>query len=199
MIRTLASALLFLALTSPSFAQHLGLKVGYNHANVILSPEPMNFVTAKSGFHVGLVLPQIDLTEKVGLRPELQYSLQGFDVGSVGKASFHYVALPVLANLQVTPELSLQLGPQVSYLADARLGIGSDLFSISYNKAFHRIDLSGAAGMEYKVSDKMSIGGRYVLGFSNVNKDFDLGQNTSFNDFFELRNTNAQVYITFGF
>ena len=180
-------------------AQSIAFKGGYSHSDVILSPLPVSLVSPKNAFHFGIVMHDLNLTEKMAIQPELLYSMQGFDVGSIGNVSFHYLSMPVLLNMKMADNVSLLVGPQVSYLADARIGIGSDLFSISYKNAFNPIDVSLVGGMEYKVNNQFSVGGRYVLGMTDVNKDFQISSNHTFNDYVSLKNTNIQLYVTFAF
>ncbi|MES2794498.1 MAG: porin family protein [Bacteroidota bacterium] len=202
-------------LVSTSFAQGVGFnagkynnnsetsdspfsfKIGYNLANVLVSPEPMGLVDAKNGLHAGVVFNNIKLANKISIQPELLYSMQGFKIGGLGNVGLHYISLPVLIKLDMGSNASLLFGPQVSYLANARIGIGNDLFSVSYDGLFRKWDASGVAGLEYKVNDKIKLGGRYLLGLNDINKDFDLGQNTTFNDYFSLKNSTAQFYLTF--
>jgi Outer membrane protein beta-barrel domain len=171
-------------------------KIGYNVANVIVSPEPMNLVNSKNGFHVGVVANGISIANHVSIQPELMYSTQGFKVGGLGNVGLHYLSMPVLVKLDMGSNASLLFGPQISYLTNARIGIGSDLFSVSYDGLFQKWDLSGVAGLEYKVSDKLTLGGRYLMGMNNINKDFSLGQSNTFNDYFSLKNSTAQFYVT---
>jgi Outer membrane protein beta-barrel domain len=172
-------------------------KIGYNMANVIVSPEPMGLVDAKNGLHAGVVFNNIKLAHKISFQPELLYSMQGFKIGGLGNVGLHYISLPALIKLDMGSNASLLFGPQVSYLANARIGIGNDLFSVSYDGLFRKWDASGVAGLEYKLNNKLTMGGRYLLGFNDINKDFDLGQNSTFNDYFSLKNSTAQFYITF--
>ena len=193
-----AIAFFFIAYTNIN-AQSVAFKVGYSHSDVIVSPEPANIFTPKETFHAGIVVKDIMLTDKIGLQPELLYSMQGFHVASVGNVGIHYLSLPVLVTFPVTEQLQLQVGPQVSYMINSRVGVVSDLFSISYNGLFHDIDAGAVAGMEFKASDNVSIGGRYYLGMTNVNKDFSLGNNKNFSDYFQMRNTGIQAYVSFSF
>jgi hypothetical protein len=172
-------------------------KIGYNLANVIVSPEPMNIVDAKNGLHAGVVFNNIQIANKIKFQPELLYSMQGFKVGKLGNVGLHYISLPALVKLDMGSNASLVFGPQVSYLANARIGVGNDLFSLSYDGLFKKWDASGVAGLEYKVNNKITLGGRYLLGLSNINKDFDLGQKNTFNDYFSLKNSTGQFYLTF--
>jgi hypothetical protein len=172
-------------------------KIGYNLANVIVSPEPMNLVDSKNGFHAGVVFNNIKIANKINFQPELIYSMQGFKVGKLGNVGLHYVSLPMLIKLDMGSSASVVFGPQVSYLTNARIGLGNDLFSLSYDGLFRKWDASGVAGLEYKVNDKITLGGRYLLGLNNINKDFDFGQTKTLNDFFSLKNSTGQFYLTF--
>ena len=179
-------------------AQTVAFKVGYTHSDVIVSPEPVNIFTPKETFHAGIAIKDLKLTDKIGFQPELLYSMQGFKIAGVGNVGIHYLSLPLLITFPVTEGLDLQLGPQISYMMNSRVGI-SDLFSISYNGIFHNFDAGAVAGLEYKVSDNISLGGRYYLGMTDVNKDFSFGNNKNLSDYFQMRNTGIQAYISFSF
>jgi hypothetical protein len=180
-------------------AQSVAFKAGYTHSDIIVSPEPANIFTPKETFHAGIVIKDIKLTDKIGLQPELLYSMQGFKVAGVGNVGIHYLSVPLLVTFPVTNGLELQVGPQVSYMINSRVGVVSDLFSITYNGLFHNIDAGAVAGMEYKASENVSIGGRYYLGMTDVNKDFSLGNNKNLSDYFQMRNTGFQAYVSFSF
>ncbi|MBC7407471.1 MAG: PorT family protein [Arcicella sp.] len=179
-------------------AQSVAFKVGYTHSDVIVSPEPVNIFTPKETFHAGIAIKDLKLTDKIGFQPELLYSMQGFKIAGVGNVGIHYLSLPLLITFPVTEGLDLQVGPQISYMMNSRVGI-SDLFSISYNGIFHNFDAGAVAGLEYKVSDNISLGGRYYLGMTDVNKDFSFGNNKNLSDYFQMRNTGIQAYISFSF
>ena len=179
-------------------AQTVAFKVGYSHSDVIVSPEPVNIFTPKETFHAGIAIKDLKITDKIGFQPELLYSMQGFKIASVGNVGIHYLSLPLLITFPVTEGLDLQVGPQISYMMNSRVGI-SDLFSISYNGIFHNFDAGAVAGLEYKVSDNISLGGRYYLGMTDVNKDFSFGNNKNLSDYFQMRNTGIQAYISFSF
>ena len=179
-------------------AQTVAFKVGYTHSDVIVSPEPVNIFTPKETFHAGIAIKDLKLTDKIGFQPELLYSMQGFKIAGVGNVGIHYLSLPLLITFPVTEGLDLQVGPQISYMMNSRVGI-SDLFSISYNGIFHNFDAGAVAGLEYKVSDNISLGGRYYLGMTDVNKDFSFGNNKNLSDYFQMRNTGIQAFVSFSF
>jgi len=179
-------------------AQTVAFKVGYSHSDVIVSPEPINIFTPKETFHAGIALKDLKLTDKIGFQPEVLYSMQGFKVASIGNVGIHYLSVPLLVTFPVTEGLVLQVGPQISYLVNSRLGI-SDLLSITYNGIFHNFDAGAVAGLEYNVSDNIALGGRYYLGMTNINKDFSFGNNKNLSDYFQMRNTGIQAYVSFSF
>ena len=180
-------------------AQSVAFKAGYTHSNVIVSPEPANIFTPKETFHAGIAIKDIKLTDKIGLQPEFLYSMQGFKVASVGNVGIHYLSVPLLVTFPVAEGLELQVGPQVSYMVNSRVGVVNDLFSITYKGLFNDFDAGAVAGVEYKVSDNISLGGRYYLGMTNVNKDFSFGDNKNLSDYFQMRNTGIQAYVSFAF
>lgn len=180
-------------------AQTVAFKAGYSHSDVLLSPEPANIFTPKGTFHAGIAIKDIKLTDKIGFQPELLYSMQGFRVAGIGNVGIHYLSVPLLVTFPVTEGLSLQVGPQVGYMINSRVGVVNDLFSVTYNGLFRNLDAGAVAGVEYQVSDNISLGGRYYLGMTNVNKDFSLGNNNNFSDYFQMRNTGIQAFVSFSF
>jgi hypothetical protein len=180
-------------------AQSVAFKAGYTHSDVLVSPEPANIFTPKEAFHFGIAIKDLKLSDKIGFQPELLYSMQGFHVASVGNVGIHYLSVPLLVTFPVAEGLELQVGPQISYMVNSRVGVVNDLFSVSYNGLFKNIDAGAVAGVEYKVSDNVSLGGRYYLGMTNINKDFSLGNNSNFSDYFQMKNTGVQAYVSFSF
>ncbi len=178
-----------------AYQSPFSFKVGYNISNVTISPEPVNFVTDKKSFHAGIVAPESPIGRGIVFQPELLYSLQGFTVAGIGKVGLHYISAPLLVKLNMGANTKVVLGPQVSYLANARIGLGSDLLSINYDGFFQKWDASLVGGLEYKLNKKTSLGARYLYGLNNINKNFDLGNNT-FNDYFTMENSTAQFYVT---
>jgi hypothetical protein len=178
-----------------AYQSPFAFKIGYNMSDVLVSPEPMGLVSGKNGFHAGIVANNIKLTKNIGLQPELLYSLQGFSVGGLGKVGLHYISLPVLAKLDMGQNIAVVLGPQVSYLANARIGLGTDLLSLSYDGLFQKWDASLVGGVEYKIMKNASLGARYIYGVNNINKDFDIGS-SSLNQYFTMKNSTVQVSLT---
>ncbi|MBP6387184.1 MAG: PorT family protein [Pseudarcicella sp.] len=199
-MKTFFASIFFIAFISFQVsAQDIAFKVGYNYSDVLASPEPLNAFTNRQSFHAGLAIKNIKISPKIGIQPELLFSNQGFSVASYGDVSLNYISLPILFTFPVTEGLDLQVGPQFNYLLNADLSIPKTIFSLSYKGLFNDFDAGAVAGLEYQVHKNISLGGRYYLGMANVNKDFTLGTTTTLNDYFNLNNTNAQLFVSFSF
>jgi opacity protein-like surface antigen len=199
MKKLIAAIVIFSTAIFSTNAQSVAFKVGYTNSDVLVSPEPVNVFTPKSTFHAGIAIKDLKLSDNIGFQPELLYSMQGFKVAGVGNIGMHYLSVPLLVTFPVAEGLELQVGPQISYLVNSRIGILSDLFSVSYKGIFHDLDAGAVAGVEYKATNNISVGGRYYLGLTNVNKDFQLTNTTNLSDYFQMKNTGIQAYVSFSF
>lgn len=174
-----------------------GIKGGVNLAGVRLSPNPGNLVNGLTAFHAG-VFAQVPVSSRVSFQPELLYSQQGFGVvNGLGKVTFNYLSLPLLGKLHLTDNVSVVVGPQVSYLANSRVGLNR-LISLPYRGVFQSVDFSGVAGAEVDLGP-LVVGGRYNLGFNNLNKNFNLGELVQLNNFFRIRNSTFQLSLGYKF
>ncbi|PKK36291.1 hypothetical protein BWI96_12935 [Siphonobacter sp. SORGH_AS_0500] len=97
----------------------------------------------------------------------------------------------------MTPNVSLVVGPQVSYLANARIGL-NNWFAFNYNNAFQKVGVDAVAGLEFEAGDFV-IGGRYNYGLNNVNKDFTLLDRFSLNNLLQVRNSTVQLSVGYKF
>lgn len=198
MIVTYAQSYRYRPTTEPEGVR-FGIKGGVNLANVIVSPRPGNLVNGRTDFHAGL-FADIPVAEKFSIQPELLYSRQGFRVlNGIGSVTMNTISVPVLAKIHVTPNVSIVAGPQVSYLANARIGLNS-WFAINYDNAFQKVGIDGVAGLEFEAGNFV-VGGRYNYGFNNLNKDFKFSKNSdmSFNDLVQLRNSTVQLSVGYKF
>jgi opacity protein-like surface antigen len=194
MKKLIALIALFYVATFATNAQTVHLKAGYSSTNIITSP--ISFFNNKSGFTAGIVVKELMLSENIGIQPELIYTQKGGSLGGYN-LSFDYFALPLMLTFPMAESgVSVLVGPEISYLANTRI---ASLFSYSGDKGFNKIDVGLAGGLEYQISDNLAIGGRYTYGLTNVLKDINLTDYFNVADIIHLRNTSAQVYVTFGF
>ena len=158
------SVLFLLTFTSLTFAQGIkaGLKAGINYSNYTGSDVNAEAITS---FHAGLVL-EAKIFKNFSLQPELLYSTQGAKIVNFGeefKNELGYISIPVLAKFYLNDELSLELGPQFSFLVSERNNVSSN--------DSNTFDFAAAAGLSYKFGKHLFIQGRYGLGLTEPKRD----------------------------
>ncbi len=167
------SALALIAISTVVTAQGIkfGIKVGAN----------MDKVTGQSfkdeydlGYHLG-AFSEIGLSKNFGIQPEVLFNqvntkrTSGFNQiynqnnANPSEIKLKYLSIPVLLKYDVSPFLSLNLGPQFGILIDDQ----ENLFDNGRN-AFKKGDLAAVAGATLNISS-FRIYGRYNIGLSNIN------------------------------
>lgn len=146
-----------------------GFKGGVNFSNYSNGNiQGVDFKTI-TNFHAGIVT-EIRIFENLALQPELLYSTQGSELNGFGeqiKNELGYLSVPVLAKFYLTNNgLSLEAGPQFSVLVSERNEINTDDSST--------FDFGVAAGLSYKITNKLFISGRYIAGLSEVKRDAEV-------------------------
>jgi len=177
-----------LALTTTSFAQfHLGVKAGAN----IFKVDGKSFNDEfKFGYNLGAFL-EVPLSEKWGIQPELLWNQTNYRTGNSfsslypgGKndveGKLNYISIPLLLSFKPVKILSLQAGPQFGILASQ----DKDLLGET-KEAFKSGDFSLLGGAQVNLGS-LRVGGRYVVGLSNIN-DID--------DKEKWKNQGFQVYL----
>jgi len=152
--------------TTTSFAQSqslkFGLKTGINLANYSGSDINTNSITS---FHAGLLL-ELKVFENFSLQPELLYSTQGAEVSGLGQQftnELGYIAIPVLAKFYLERNLSLEFGPQVSFLLSERNKVQAN--------DSNTFDFAITGGLGYKFGKHFFVQGRYGLGLTEPKRD----------------------------
>jgi opacity protein-like surface antigen len=164
MKKTLLISALFLAMSVSTQAQLLnfGVKGGLNYANLTGSTTKTDAIAS---YHVG-VLAEINLSEKFTIQPELLYSTQGATyktiLGDIDN-ELGYLSIPVMAKIHLNKMISLELGPQASFLLSEK-----DEFDIHNQNTF---DFAAAGGLGFKITKSIFVQARYVLGLTEVSKD----------------------------
>jgi hypothetical protein len=173
MKKILLVAVLFLATSATIQAQLLkiGVKAGVNFANQHGDASFDGIAVDKEGitsYHAGLVA-EIKLLEKFSIQPELLYSTQGATYKNAVdefKNELGYLSIPVMAKIYVTKSLSLEVGPQASFLLSNK-----EEFDAQDPKTF---DFAINAGLGLKITEGIFIQGRYGLGLTEVSSHADL-------------------------
>jgi len=109
--------------------------------------------------------------------------------GKEGSFAVTTVSVPILFNLKVVNNLWLQVGPQYSMVVGVK---DKDGLVKDANDLFKSGDISGVLGAHLNLPLNLSVGARYIMGFSDVN-----GGNTSASE--AWRNRSAQIYVGYSF
>ena len=166
----LVTALLFSALTTiQAQSVKLGLKAGLNYANqtgAAITVNSKNFQKeAISSYHAGLVA-ELNLFKGLAIQPELLYSTQGATyknaLGDI-KNKVGYLAIPVMIKIGLSKSISLELGPQASFLLSEK-----DNVNLYKSNTF---DFAVAGGLGLKVTKSIFLQARYGLGLTEISKE----------------------------
>ena len=181
------STLLILLLTlavSPLFAQvKIGIKAGGLISNVAPEGVRFNYPGAsretKPAYLAGVLLA-VPLTNKFSAQAELLYSKKGMRfgyteaLGQISRATnnLHYLSVPLLLRYHPIEQLSVGLGPEVSYLLGAyhRSHIGS----LPNSERYEPLDVAMNLDVQYALLEKLSLGLRYSMGVYDVGRRYEL-------------------------
>lgn len=168
---------------------HLGIKGGAN----VLKIDGKSFDEEfKFAYNLG-VFAEIGGKGKWGIQPEVIWNQTNFRTDtSVGtaypndlkdfKGKLNYLSIPLLLSFKPSKILTLQAGPQFGILLNKE----RDLLE-SGKEAFKSGDFSMLGGVQLNIGG-MKLGGRYVIGLTNIN-DID--------DKEKWKNQGFQLYVGF--
>ena len=177
--KTLALLIVGLAISTFTFAQdkgkgegsfHLGFKAGAN----IFKIDGKSFKDQFAfGYNLGGFM-ELYFSDTWGIQPEVNWNQTNYrtanefsEVYNGGLNDFEgkldYISIPVLLSYRPAKFISLQAGPQFGILID-------DHKSVFQNgqEAFKKGDFSLLGGAQLNFG-ALKIGGRYVVGLSNIN------------------------------
>lgn len=171
MKKLIVMAILLIAGSTQMNAQlRLGIKGGVNFANVDGGPDGIDY-KSKTGFHAGAVA-EIGFGGNLAIQPELLYSSQGTKVEGAGDFNLDYVSVPVLVKYYIVSDLlSIEAGPQFSFLVDDSNDAIDDIGNGGDNKSF---DFAVAGGIGLNITKNLFAQARYTIGLTEVSKDADI-------------------------
>ena len=156
----------------------IGLKTGANLSNakfinnLFEDVEPNPKLSINAG-----ILANIGINERLLVRPELLYSVKGFQIPayhsrSAGRVNLHYINIPLLIGYKPIEKVTILLGPEVGLLTSAILRYPEirENTSEDYNK----IDIGVDLGAAYHLSPKFGLELRYNYGFTPLDKDYSI-------------------------
>jgi hypothetical protein len=136
----------------------IGIKAGANFYN----PDVDNFdIKGATDYHVGGYV-NINFSDKWGVTPEVLYSAYGSEWDNA-RVDLDYIAIPVMLRFKPISLLSLEAGPQFSFLTKAQHEDFGDVKDQLKNNDF---GLAFGAGLHLPLG--FQVGARYVLGFTNI-------------------------------
>jgi len=153
---------------------HLGIKGGANLTKIDGKKFKDNF---KLNYYAGGFL-EVGISEHFGIQPEVLFS----QVSSKTESDFssiyteflptvdnkelklNYLNIPVLANIKLSDQFWLQLGPQYSILVDKNKNITEN-----GKAAFKNGDFSAVGGLWLQLTSSLSLNARYTIGLSEIN------------------------------
>lgn len=154
---------LFLVLFLVPFVIHaqgigIGIKGGANFAN-----QEVKYIDIKTAtdFHVGGYV-NINFSDNWGITPEVLYSAYGSEWDDV-KVDLDYISIPVMLRFKPIDLLSLEAGPQFSFLTKANV---EDLGDVKDQLKSNDFGLAFGAAVHLPLG--FQIGARYIYGFTNV-------------------------------
>ncbi len=199
------SAMALVAATTMSVAQEFdfGVQTGLNLAT--LTGDQDGDTNYRNGINVG-VTAEYMFSDSFALFTGAIYSQQGFENESTvfgtevdTKLKLDYINVPVLAKFYLGDSgFSIDAGPQVGFLVNDDVEIESNDGSVEFEAGdAETIDLSIGGGLSYKflegtTLEGLSIGARYMRGFTNIYED-----NDTFSD--DLNNSVISINVGYRF
>ena len=176
---------------TPARKSQFGVKGGLNTASEMASDGDNSSQTdARIGIHLGFFM-ELPLSAKIDFQPELVYSMQGGSVKYGGYTitdKIDYINLPLMFKFYVWKQrLSIDAGPQLGYMISAKVSAGGESESI-YDD-LNKFDISLALGLSYKLTDRIDLGLRGVVGFTNLYEGDD----------YDYTNSVGQLSVAFRF
>lgn len=171
MKKTILFTVLLVAISINMQAQlvKFGIKGGVNYANQNgsnITVNGDNYQTdAITSYHAGLIA-EIKLIDSFSIQPELLYSTQGASYKNATEEfrnELGYLSIPVLAKINLNKFVSLELGPQASFLLSER-----NNFDVKDANTF---DFAVVGGLGLNITKNLFIQGRYGLGLTDASKD----------------------------
>lgn len=159
------SILILLLLTAGVVSAQFGIKGGANFSNIDGKIGNMELDT-KISYHIGAFY-EININSSFSFQPEAIFSVQGADVDSnhaLDEIDLKYLNIPMLLKVYLTPSVSIEAGPQFSYLIDDNLK----------NVKTEDFDFALAGGISVYLTNTLFIQGRYVHGLSEFSKDAEV-------------------------
>lgn len=151
--------------TASSSPVRFGVKAGLNISTISNSD-----LNSKAGFYGG-VFANIPVAQDFSVQPEVLYSgMGGKAKGSNNvKLNMDYIAVPVMLQYNLIPNLYVEAGPQFGFLISAK-GKGNG-GSVDVKDNFKTFDFGLGLGAGYYFTQNIGVNVRYTAGLSDIPKN----------------------------
>ncbi len=168
MKKVLLITLFSIVFSLKNYAQSLkfGVKAGVNFSTI--RGENLD-VDNRTGFHAGAIA-ELKLTDKFSIQPELLYTQLGTK-GSGNELTTSYISLPVMAKYYLFQGLSIEAGPQASFLVDDKLEVAGRGIVDTNVEDF---DFGLNVGLGYNFNNGIFFQTRYTLGITTIQENPDV-------------------------
>ncbi|MBK7653219.1 MAG: PorT family protein [Flammeovirgaceae bacterium] len=168
--------LLILLVPFSMFAQGvgIGIKGGANFANMAIKDVSSESIT---DFHIGAYV-NLNVSDKFGITPEILYSAQGSKVSNA-TVNTDYFTFPVMLRWKPISLISLEAGPQFSFLSSAKKD------GVDFKDQLKNNDFGAAVGAGLHLPLGFNGGVRYVMGFTNISDVSTM----------DIKNRTLQIYV----
>ncbi len=160
-----------------SMAISFGVKGGVNFATI--SGNDIDTPESRTSFHVGVV-GEFPLADILSLQVEALYSGQGFEYefegsdGDKAEMQLDYINVPVLAKVYIIKGLSIEAGPQFSFLVNEEADLNPNSNDGDFNlDDAETFEFGVAAGLTFQTEMGLFATGRYNVGLTEIYKDVD--------------------------
>ena len=188
---------------------YYGPKVGFNVSHLMISGQDGALLKDESGMklstHIGGFV-ELVFSDFISLQPELLYNVKGATFKSSEDDDYKsayvykYLTLPVMFKYFVKERISIEGGPQFSYLLSAKnvevngifsSNMGSEAAAVNLYDDMKHIDLGFALGGGYITKSGFYFSARYEFGLFDVSKPQDTEK--------ELSLRNGSIMLSAGF
>lgn len=186
---------------SASAQVQFGAKVGFDMTNFWGSNVEHGM---KPGYQAGLVM-EYKFNPNFAIAPEVVFASQGgkskafaLDITNNDinltttdiKYTANYINVPVMLKYYVTPEFSIDFGPQVGFNVFNKVSHKNLSKSIDIKDSTKPVDFGLGLGGTFNLTENAFVQARYTMGLTKVFKDEDvIGENNA---------KNGNVQIAFG-
>ena len=183
--------------TSSSSPVRFGIKAGMNVSS-LSKDGALEDQGSKIGFNAG-VFANIPVASSFSIQPEVLYSQYGdkYDQVIAGNRysrarHLDYVAVPVMFQYNVIPNLYLEAGPEFGILVSAKNKFknetNNDVITESgdYKDDLNSFNLGIGLGAGYYFTDNIGITARYTAGLTDIAKDRPSGSDATRNNVFQV-------------